>query len=83
MANIYCEILKLFHDTRHVLIKIRKFIVWLSHGLPGSGVFRGRLFQLQVCSEVVSLALDFFYKTGHLPIPKFELAEAFMMGGHG
>lgn len=83
LVRRYLNFLITVYDTRHVLINIRKLIVWLSYGLPGSAALRGKLFQLGVYTEVIDLAEDFFAKTRSLPVPKFDNSEAFMMGGHG
>ena len=83
LTRKYLELLKNFHDDRHILILLRKFIVWLCHGLPESGEFRGHLFQLHDLSNVVELAEIFFERTGFAPIPCFESDETFLMGGHG
>ena len=79
----YLEILKNFHDDRHILILLRKLVVWLCHGLPKSGEFRARLFRLHDFSNVVELAEEFFEQTGSISIPCFESDKTFLMGGHG
>ena len=79
----FFSILEGFHDSRHVLIYLRKLMVWLAFGLPGASSFRGELFTLNSAKEVYNLATVFFAKNKSYPVPIFENQEAFMMGGHG
>jgi tRNA-dihydrouridine synthase B len=79
----FYAILKSFHNQRHVLIYLRKLMVWLAFGLPGASNFRGELFTLNSDKEVYDLATVFFEKNKNHPVPIFDNQEAFMMGGHG
>jgi nifR3 family TIM-barrel protein len=71
------------YDARHIMIHLRKFIAWISHGYPGSAVLRGRLFTLNAVSEVLATSAEYFAKIERLPLPRFEEPDAFLMGGHG
>ncbi len=83
LLNRYLEKLRKYYDTRITLILIRKFSAWLAFGYPDSAVFRRSMFELRTEEEVLHCAREFFLKAGHLPPPKFDQEEAFMMGGHG
>jgi tRNA-dihydrouridine synthase B len=79
----YLEKLQRCYDTRITLILLRKFCTWLAFGYPGAAVFRRSMFQLTTVQDVLDCAALFFQNVVHLPPPRFEEAEAFMMGGHG
>lgn len=79
----YHELLSAHYDTRMTLILLRKFSAWLVHGYPGAAAFRGNIFRLSTAREVIKCAEDFFMERAHLPLPRFEDSEAFMMSGHG
>ena len=79
----YLKKLRKYYDTRITLLLIRKFSTWLAFGYPDSAAFRRSMFQLSTVQEVLALAEEFFLKARHLPPPKFDQEEAFMMGGHG
>ncbi|MFQ5672016.1 MAG: tRNA dihydrouridine synthase [Nitrospinales bacterium] len=83
LVRRYLELLESCYDIRHTLILIRKLIVWISAGHPDSAAFRRRLFTLCAVRDVTDLAGEFFATVSHLPLPRFEATEAFMMGGHG
>ncbi|GJL78671.1 MAG: tRNA-dihydrouridine synthase [Nitrospinaceae bacterium] len=79
----YLEKLRRCYDTRITLILLRKFCAWLAFGYPGAAAFRRSMFHLTTVKEVLDCAGEFFQNVAHLPPPRFEEAEAFMMGGHG
>jgi nifR3 family TIM-barrel protein len=79
----FYSILKTFHNSRHILIYLRKLMVWLSYGLPGSSGFRCDLFKLNSSEEIYDLATVFFETNKQTHVPIFENQESFMMGGHG
>ncbi|MEC7640858.1 MAG: tRNA dihydrouridine synthase DusB [Nitrospinota bacterium] len=79
----YLALLEPCYDVRHVLIYVRKLIIWISSGHPGSSTLRRKLFTLNNTPAVLALAEEFFATVAHLPLPRFEGTEAFMMGGHG
>jgi tRNA-dihydrouridine synthase B len=79
----YLEKLRKYYDTRITLILMRKFSTWLAFGYPDSAAFRRSMFELSTVQEVLDCAEAFFLKAAHLPPPKFDEEEAFMMGGHG
>lgn len=83
LVRRFLALLETHYDMRHVLIHLRKLIVWISSGHPGSAVLRRRLFTLTTTAQVMELAEEFFAGVGHLPLPRFDSSEAFMMGGHG
>ena len=83
LVHRYLSLLETCYDVRRVLIYIRKFIVWISHGHPGSSTLRKRLFTLTTIPEVIDLSKEFFSTVSHLPLPRFKGEEGFMMGGHG
>lgn len=84
------ELLERFHqllhpayDTRRTLLYLRKLAVWMAYGYPGAAAFRGMMFRLLTVKDVLKEGEVFFRKVAHLPRPRFDEAEAFMMGGHG
>ncbi len=79
----YLEKLRKYYDTRITLLLMRKFSTWLAFGYPDSAAFRRSMFELSSVQEVLDCAEEFFLKARHLPPPKFDQEEAFMMGGHG
>jgi tRNA-dihydrouridine synthase B len=79
----YLEKLRRSYDTRITLILLRKFCTWLAFGYPCAASFRRSMFQLTTVKEVLDCSEAFFQNVAHLPPPRFEEAEAFMMGGHG
>lgn len=79
----YKELMEDVYETRRTLIYLRKLAAWLAFGYPGAATFRGRMYQALNVTEVVECAQMFFDGVFTLPIPKFDEAEAFMMGGHG
>jgi len=79
----YLEKLQKYYNTRITLLLLRKFSTWLAFGYPDSAAFRRSMFQLSSVQEVLDCAEEFFLKATHLPPPKFDEEEAFMMGGHG
>lgn len=79
----YLEKLQKYYDTRITLLLMRKFSAWLAFGYPGAADFRRSMFELSSVQEVLDCAEEFFLKAAHLPPPKFEDEEAFLMGGHG
>jgi len=79
----YHQLLKPCYDLRRTLLAVRKLAVWMAYGYPGAAAFRGTMFQLPTVSQVMSEANAFFSKVDDLPLPRFDEAEAFMMGGHG
>lgn len=83
LLNRYLTKLQKYYDTRITLLLIRKFSTWLAFGYPDSAAFRRSMFQLSTVKEVLDCAQEFFLKARHLPQPKFDQEEAFMMGGHG
>ena len=83
LLSRYLEKLRRFYDTRITLILLRKFSTWLAFGYPGAAAFRRSMFQLSTVKEVWECAEKFFQNAAHLPPPRFDEEEAFMMGGHG
>jgi tRNA-dihydrouridine synthase B len=83
LLNRYLEKLEKYYDTRIILILLRKFSAWLAFGYPDSAVFRRSMFELRTVKEVLRCAEEFFLKAADLPKPRFDDAEAFLMGGHG
>jgi len=79
----YRELLQKRYDTRRILLMLRKLAVWMAYGYPGAAAFRGQVFQLPTTGDLLDCAHTFFDGVSHLPIPQFDEAEAFMMGGHG
>ncbi len=79
----YLELLIPQYDTRRTLLSLRKLAVWMAFGYPGAAAFRRKTFQLPTTSDVLSCSQQFFDSVAHLPSPRFEESEAFMMGGHG
>ena len=79
----YLEKLQKYYDTRITLLLLRKFSTWLAYGYPDSAAFRRTMFQLSSVIEVLDCAEEFFQNAAHLPPPRFDDEEAFMMGGHG
>ena len=79
----YLEKLQKFYDHRITMILLKKFSTWLAFGYPGAAAFRRSMFQLTTLRDVLDCAGGFFQKVAHLPPPRFEEVEAFMMGGHG
>ncbi len=79
----YLEKLRRYYDTRITLLLLRKFCTWLAFGYPGAAAFRRSMFALTTVKDVLDCADAFFENVAHLPPPRFEEAEAFMMGGHG
>ena len=79
----YLEKLRRCYDTRITLLLLRKFCTWLAFGYPGAAAFRRSMFELITVQDVLACADAFFQNVAHLPPPRFEEAEAFMMGGHG
>lgn len=79
----YLEKLRKYYDTRITLLLLRKFSTWLAFGYPDSSAFRRSMFEVSSVQEVLDCAEEFFLKAAHLPPPKFDEDEAFMMGGHG
>lgn len=79
----YQELLAGCYDTRNTLLRVRKFATWLAFGYPGAAAFRRGLFETHSLAVVMRLADEFFRQAAHLPAPRFEDSEAFMMGGHG
>ncbi len=77
------ELLEPVYDTRRTLLYLRKLAVWLAYGYPGAAAFRGTMFQTPTTKEVLERAEDYFPGVDTLPLPRFDEAEAFMMGGHG
>ena len=71
------------YDIRSTLIFLRKFASWLVFGYPSAAKFRKKMFECQTASEVMHQAEEFFSQVQHLPPPRFEDNEPFMMGGHG
>ncbi len=83
LLNRYLTGLQENYDIRSTLIFLRKFASWLVFGYPGAAKFRKKMFECQTASEVMLQAENFFSRVQHLPPPRFEDDEAFMMGGHG
>ncbi len=79
----YLEKLQKYYNTRIILILLRKFSTWLAFGYPDSAAFRRSMFELSTVQEVLDCAEAFFLQAQHLPPPRFDAEEAFMMGGHG
>ncbi|PIQ98058.1 MAG: transcriptional regulator [Nitrospinae bacterium CG11_big_fil_rev_8_21_14_0_20_56_8] len=79
----YHQLLREQSDARQTLILLRKMAVWLAYGFTGAAGFRGGIFKLPTASAVLDHAGEFFQSVAHLPPPRFEETEAFMMGGHG
>jgi len=83
LLNRYLNGLRENYDTRSILILLRKFSSWLAFGYPGAAKFRKNMFECYSAAEVMQQAENFFSQVAHLPTPRFEDNEAFMMGGHG
>ncbi len=79
----YLSGLRTYYDTRITLILLRKFSTWLAFGYPGAAAFRREVFLIPTPDEVVAFAAAFFEARAHLPAPRFDESEAFLMGGHG
>ncbi|MDH5762049.1 MAG: tRNA-dihydrouridine synthase [Nitrospinota bacterium] len=79
----FYELLRAIHDTRRTLLYLRKLAVWLAYGYPGASAFRGAMFRTTTVKEVLEQAEEYFSGMEALPLPRFDEAEAFMMGGHG
>lgn len=79
----YLEKLQKFYDVRITLILLKKFSTWLAFGYPGAASFRRSVFQLTTLGDALDYAGEFFQSVAHLPPPRFEEVEEFMMGGHG
>ena len=71
------------YDTRRTLLYLRKLAVWLAFGYPGASAFRSAMFQTPTTGEVLERAEEYFSAVDNLPVPRFDVSEAFMMGGHG
>ncbi len=83
LLNHYLDGLRENYDTRSTLILLRKLSSWLAFGYSGAAKFRKNLFDCHTASEVMQQAEIFFSQVSHLPPPRFDDNEAFMMGGHG
>ena len=79
----YHQLLAPCYDLRRTLLALRKLAVWMAYGYPGAAAFRGTMFQLPTAPQVMAEAETFFNRVADLPLPRFDEAEAFMMGGHG
>ncbi len=79
----YHQLLAPRYDLRRTLLAVRKLAVWMAYGYPGAAAFRGTMFQLPTVAQVMATAESFFNSVATLPLPRFDEAEAFMMGGHG
>lgn len=74
--------LQSFHDTRTVMIQLRKFAMWYSSGYPGSAQFRKTLFSTATVQETLQKTLEYYQKLDHGN--RIDTSrEAFLMGGHG
>ncbi|MGP0566147.1 MULTISPECIES: tRNA dihydrouridine synthase [unclassified Nitrospina] len=83
LLHRFHEMLEPVYDMRRTLLYLRKLAVWMAYGYPGAAAFRGMMFSLPTVRQVLTEGEIFFRKVAHLPRPKFDEAEAFMMGGHG
>lgn len=79
----YHQLLEPCYDLRRTLLFMRKLAVWMAYGYPGAAAFRGAMFQLPTVAQVMAESEVFFNRVAELPLPRFDEAEAFMMGGHG
>lgn len=83
LLHRFHELLCPRYDTRRTLLYLRKLAVWLAFGYPGASAFRGAMFQTPTTGEVLERAEEYFAEVNDLPVPRFDVSEAFMMGGHG
>jgi len=65
-----------------LLVQMRKLIVWMAAGFPGTSHFRAKLFKLNNVNEVLKCTQTFFNGIGDIK-KDIDFEKSFMNGGHG
>lgn len=67
---------------RHLLVQMRKHIIWMAAGFKGAGLFRDLLFKTPEIDETLKLTRDFFFAQADSG-QSIDFSESFMTSGHG
>lgn len=73
---------KLHSHERRNFIQLRKHIIWFAWGLPGSSLFRDKIYQIPTVEDLLKYCEDFFLTLGNTQ-KNLNENEGFMQGGHG
>lgn len=89
-ANCYYEVIQRLYyyleshmkNPRHLLIQLRKFLLWFSSGFSKSVRFREVIFATQDPKDLLKQAEDYFLSLGRMQ-KTLKNHHQFMQGGHG